>query len=232
MACRVQVFARAPVSGEVKTRLIARLGAGGAARLQAKLTEHAVATAVAAGLGPVELWCSPDTSHTTFAALAKQGVALREQGAGHLGERMYRALSSAVQTGDCAVLIGSDCPLLTPHDLRRAAQVLNAGADTALVPAEDGGYVLIAVRTCSRRLFDDIGWGSDSVMAQTRDRLRELGQSWQELPPRWDIDRPDDYERLLRERPDVLLREQPEILLREQPDVVLREQNKTPDDRA
>ncbi len=204
----------------MKTRLIARLGADGAALLQQRLTEHTVATAVAAELGPVELWCSPDTSHPSFAALAKQGAALREQGGGHLGERMYRALSSAVRAGDFAVLTGSDCPLLTALDLRRAAQALSDGADTALVPAEDGGYVLIAARTCSRRIFDDIAWGSDRVMAQTRDRLHELGQTWQELPPRWDIDRPEDYDRLIREQPDILLREQPDISSSEQSGVL------------
>jgi rSAM/selenodomain-associated transferase 1 len=204
VVCRVQVFARAPVSGEVKTRLIPRLGAEGAARLQTKLTERAVATAIAAEIGPVELWCSPDLSHPTFAALAQRGVALRDQGPGDLGERMHGALSSAVRDGDFAVLIGSDCPSLTPHDLRCAAQAISDGADVAFVPAEDGGYVLIATRSCSPRLFDNISWGSDSVMAQTRSRLRELGQSWQELPPRWDIDRPEDYERLLREQPQIL----------------------------
>ncbi|UCD69853.1 MAG: TIGR04282 family arsenosugar biosynthesis glycosyltransferase [Betaproteobacteria bacterium] len=204
MTFRVQVFARAPVSGQVKTRLIPRLGADAAARVQTKLTEHAVATAIATNLGPVELWCSPDTTHPSFAALAQRGVVLHDQGAGDLGERMYRALSSAVLNGDMAVLIGSDCPSLTLDDLRCAAQALLAGADVALVPAEDGGYVLIAARTCASRLFDGVAWGSHRVMAQTRSRLRELGQTWQELPPRWDIDRPEDYDRLLREQPQIL----------------------------
>ena len=198
------MFARAPVSGEVKTRLVPRLGADGAARLQMKLTEHAVATAIASEVGPVELWCSPDISHPTFAALAQRGATLLDQGSGELGERMYRALSCAIRDGDLAVLIGSDCPSLTPHDLRCAAQALRDGADAAFVPAEDGGYVLIAARSCSRELFDDIPWGSNTVMAQTRGRLRELGQTWRELSPRWDVDRPEDYERLIREQPQIL----------------------------
>lgn len=171
------------------------------------LTERALAVAIAAGIGPVELWCSPDRSHPSFMALAQNGVVLREQGDGGLGERMHRALSQAVLAGEFAVLIGSDCPSLTPDDLRSAAQALHQGADVAFVPAEDGGYVLIAARTCSRRLFDDIAWGTDSVMAQTRSRLRELGQTWKELAPRWDIDRPEDYERLLREQPQLLDRD-------------------------
>jgi glycosyltransferase A (GT-A) superfamily protein (DUF2064 family) len=85
-----------------------------------------------------------------------------------------------------------------------AAKALETGADVALVPAEDGGYVLIAARQCSRGLFDGIDWGSSRVMEQTRGRLRELGFTWKELPPRWDIDRPEDYDRLLREQPQFL----------------------------
>ena len=201
---RVQVFARAAVSGEVKTRLIPRLGAEGAARLQQILAARSVATALAADIGAVELWCTPDTSHPSLVALAPRGVALHEQGPGDLGERMQRALEHALAQGDFAVLIGTDCPALTAADLRSAAQALRHGSDVAFVPAEDGGYVLIAARKCSHRLFDGITWGGDTVMDQTRDRLRELGWSWKELPQRWDIDRPQDYDRLIREQPNIL----------------------------
>ena len=52
-------------------------------------------------------------------------------------------------------------------------------------------------------MFDGIDWGSSRVMEQTRSRLRELGLSWHELEPRWDVDRPEDYDRLLREQPQM-----------------------------
>jgi glycosyltransferase A (GT-A) superfamily protein (DUF2064 family) len=112
MVCRVQVFARAPVSGEVKTRLIPRIGADAAADMQLALTERALAVALEAGIGPVELWCSPDPSHPTFAAYQHSGVTLRSQCDGDIGERMLQALSSALLAGDTVVLIGSDCPSL------------------------------------------------------------------------------------------------------------------------
>ena len=208
MAVRIQVFARAPVSGEVKTRLIPRLGADSAARLQMTLTEHAIATAASAGIGPVELWCSPDRAHPTFEAFAARGIVLREQQTGTIGERMYRALSDALRAGDSAILIGSDCPSLTAQDLRDAAQTLRMETDFAFVPAEDGGYVLIAaaprVQSCLHRIFDEIDWGTSQVMDQTRGRLGELGRVWHELAPRWDIDRPEDYDRLLHEQPGLL----------------------------
>lgn len=208
MKTRVQVFARAPVSGEVKTRLIPELGADLAARLQTRLTEHAIAIAVSARIGPVELWCSPDSAHPTFGTFAAQGIVLREQENAMLGERMHRALAHALRAGDAAVLIGSDCPSLTPEDLRDAARALRTQTEFAFVPAEDGGYVLIAaapgVQACLQRVFEGVEWGTARVMAQTRERLRETGRRWLELTPRWDIDRPEDYHRLLREQPELL----------------------------
>ena len=203
VATSVQVFARAAVSGEVKTRLIPRLGADGAARLQQALTERSVETALAADIGQVELWCTPDTSHPSLVAFEARGVVLHDQGPGDLGTRMQRAIEHTVANGDIAILIGSDCPTPTDADLRCAAQAVQQDSDVAFVPAEDGGYVLIAARKCSTRLFDSIAWGSDTVMEETRHRLRELGWSWQELPQRWDVDRPQDYDRLLREQPAI-----------------------------
>ena len=161
-------------------------------------------TALAADLGKVELWCTPDTSHPSLAAFEAHGVVLHDQGPGDLGKRMQRAIDHAVASGDNAVLIGSDCPSLTGADLKSAAQAVQQASDVALVPAEDGGYVLIAARKCSPRLFDGLTWGSDTVMEETRQRLRELGWSWHELPQRWDVDRPEDYDRLLRELPAVV----------------------------
>jgi rSAM/selenodomain-associated transferase 1 len=172
-----------------------------------KLTEHALTIARSAGLGPVELWCSPDCTHPTFEDFSDQGIVLHDQASGSIGERMHRALLHALLAGDSAVLIGSDCPSMTAQDLRNAVQTLGEKTDFAFIPAEDGGYVLIAAASHAtrslHRVFDDIDWGTSNVMAQTRQRLRENGRTWQELPPRWDVDRPEDYDRLVREQPGL-----------------------------
>src|SRR4051794_1781850 len=105
-SCAVLVFARAPVPGRAKTRLIPALGATGAAALAARLTRHALEAAKRAGLGPVDLWCSPDASHPFFAACARRyGVALRRQGRGDLGERMHRAFATTLARGGRALLV-------------------------------------------------------------------------------------------------------------------------------
>lgn len=198
------VFARAPEAGRVKTRLVPLLGKAGAARLHARLVERTLATALAAGFESLDLYCSPGIDHGFFRGIRRRfGIGLRSQGRGDLGIRMYRAFKRALRSHAGAVLIGSDCPVLRPADLRAAAQALQAGADAVLSPAEDGGYALIGLRRVSRRLFDGVAWGTPRVLAQTRRRLRRLRWRSKELRTVWDVDRPQDVARLnrLRSRP-------------------------------
>jgi rSAM/selenodomain-associated transferase 1 len=190
---RVIIFAKAPVAGVVKTRLIPALGAAGAARLHERLVDRTLAAACAAGLGPVALACAPDSSHPFFASRAAQfEVSLIDQGAGDLGERMHRALDAGLP----ALVVGADCPAMTPEYLRDAAAALTAGVDAVLGPAEDGGYVLVAARRVRPDVFAHIRWGGPDVMEEQRARLRSLGWRWSELAPLWDVDRPEDLERL------------------------------------
>lgn len=190
----IAVLAKAPVPGLAKTRLIPVLGEAGAAALQASLTERAVDTAVQAGVGPVTLWATPDETHTSFCALAeKHGIALARQPDGDLGARMLAAIAAA---NGPALVIGTDCPALTPDNLRAAASALRAGSDAVLIPVEDGGYMLIGLRRAEPALFSDMNWGTATVMAETRRRLQQQSLSWQEPALLWDIDRPEDLARL------------------------------------
>jgi rSAM/selenodomain-associated transferase 1 len=193
----IAVLAKAPIPGLTKTRLIPRLGAAGAARLQAALTECAVQTALAAGLGPVTLWCTPDCRHPVFVALAQRyGVGLREQQGVDLGARMAHATAEhAVRVP--VLLTGTDCPALTPDHLRVAAAALADGDDVVVMPAQDGGYVLIGLATPHPALFEGLPWGSDRVMQGTRERLAALGLRWSEPATLWDVDRPEDVDRLV-----------------------------------
>ena len=196
------VFAKAPTPGRVKTRLAPALGEVAAAALYRQLAERTLSTAVAAGLGQVELWCAPGTQDAFFAACAERhGVGLRAQGEGDLGTRMARALESALEEGAPALLIGSDCPVFTPEYLRDAAGAMVNGNDAVFGPAEDGGYVLIGLaRRPAVPLFQDIVWGSATVMQETRARLARLNWRWRELATLWDVDRPEDLPRLARLR--------------------------------
>ena len=195
----VAVFAKAPVPGSVKTRLAALLGEDGAAGLHAGLVRHALATAVASGVGEVELWCAPDERHEFFERCAADfGTRLRVQSGPDLGSRMSAAFDDAFARGSGLVLIGSDCPALAPSDLSAAAAALSSH-DVAIAPAEDGGYVLVAMARPVPKIFEDVAWGTAAVMRQTRERLARTGVAWQELATSWDVDRPEDYARLQRE---------------------------------
>lgn len=201
------VFAKAPQPGRVKTRLVPLLGEAGAARLHARMIEDTLRLAARARFARIELHCAPHARHRLFATLARRyPITLRTQGRGDLGARMLRACERVLRTAKTVVLIGTDCPVLRVADLRAAARALQGGHDAILAPAEDGGYALIGLRRVSPRLFSGIEWGTDSVLHQTRIRLRTLGWRWRELRVVWDVDRPDDYARLRRLRTERPLR--------------------------
>jgi hypothetical protein len=190
----VAVLAKAPVPGFAKTRLIPRLGAEGAADLQRRLTERALATALAAGVGPVTLWCAPDEMHPFFAeARDRLGVALARQPEGDIGARMLAAFSAARGP---LVLTGTDCPVLEPDDLRAALAALRDGADAALCPAEDGGYGLIVMARPLPVLFEGVPWSTAEVMPATLARAAGAGLKVAMLRTIWDVDVPEDVDRL------------------------------------
>lgn len=198
----IAILARAPVPGQAKTRLIPRLGAEGAARLHAHLLLRTVRLACDAGLGPVSLWWEGDPAHPALAACRALGtLEVLRQPDGDLGVRMLAAMAASSAAGGTLV-IGTDCPALMAGHLAEAAAQL-ATRDAVLYPAEDGGYVLIGAHQAAPELFANLPWGSDSVMGQTRDRLRLLGWRWSEPTMLWDVDRPEDLDRLLAAWPDA-----------------------------
>ena len=190
--CAVIVFAKAPQAGIAKTRLIAALGAQGAAMLAERLLQAALAHALAADVGPVELCVTPDRTHPAFAAAARAGaVTLSDQGPGDLGERMSHAFDRVLRTHERALLIGTDAPQLDAAYLQAAAAALGS-ADAVFGPAADGGYTLVGLRRPAPGLFANMRWSHDRVMAHTRDRLGALGLRHVELPLLHDVDEPAD----------------------------------------
>lgn len=198
----VAILARAPIPGQAKTRLIPALGAAGAASLQRWLLQRTVAMALVADVGPVTLWCAGDPRHPDFAQCRAFGaVAVRHQPEGDLGARMLAALreSSTAAT----LVIGTDCPALSAAHLREATRQLD-NHDAVVLPAEDGGYVLIGMREPLPDLFAAVDWGTERVMAQTRERLRAAGLRWSEPATLWDVDRPEDLDRLATLTPEAV----------------------------
>lgn len=189
MNLELQIFAKVPTPGEVKTRLIPLLGAARAAQLQQRMTQQMVEEAQASGLGSVVLYATPTLDHDSFQPLPLDGRYL-QQGK-DLGVRMATAIAQGLQRADAVLLMGADCPSLDRTVLHDVAQALQQ-QEVVFVPAEDGGYVLVAMRRLIPELFEGIAWGSSAVMAESSEVLNRLGVGWSQLPTLRDIDRPED----------------------------------------
>ena len=156
-----------------------------AAVLQERLTEQAVATACGRRHRPGDpLGRAGSRAMPSFRALAARiAVALKRQPDGDLGARMLAAIAGG---GGPTLVIGTDCPALTAAHLRDAAAALRE-ADVVLIPAEDGGYVLIGTRAPQPALFAAMAWSTDTVLAETR-------AAWRARPDcartaaLWDVD--------------------------------------------
>ncbi|HDK37815.1 MAG TPA: DUF2064 domain-containing protein, partial [Thiolapillus brandeum] len=114
---KILVFAKAPIPGQAKTRLIPALGEEGAARLHSKLVLHTLNSLHDIEY-PVELWCTPDITHELFKTCAASfDIGLKRQQGKDLGVRMYEAFQATLTDTPWAILIGTDCPDLDSKDI-------------------------------------------------------------------------------------------------------------------
>ncbi len=186
------IFAKAPLPGQVKTRLIPALGAEGACALYRRLLRHTLQQ-TAAWTGPRYLYCAPDSQHAELQRLASEfGVQLRNQSGEDLGMRMFNALA---EHNGGALLIGTDCPDLGCSHLQQAAEALTS-YHSVFLPSEDGGYVLVGQYFAHPAPFADMRWSQPDVMQQSRQRLENAGLSCWLGPVLWDLDEPADLPRL------------------------------------
>ena len=210
MSTALIIFAKAPVAGQVKTRMIPALGAEGAAHLAQQLLLYAVQQAAQTPWNALELCVSPDTTHLVFAAAQKLTqdlmqpptmpkvqchLTLSVQGEGDLGQRMHRALVRGLSQHAAVLLMGTDAPGLNAAVLQQAALALQTH-DAVFVPAFDGGYALVGLRRPVPELFEGMVWSTASVMADTRIRAHQAGVRWCELAPVHDMDEPNDLHHL------------------------------------
>lgn len=189
------VFARAPVAGETKTRLMAALGADGSAALYHAFLQD-VLDHVPEGL-EAELWCAGDLDHPALVELAERhGAARYAQPEVGLGERMAHTLGAALGRGGRGLVIGSDSPTLPGALLSRAAAALD-DAEVVLGPSADGGYYLVGMRGAVAPIFEGVRWSTRHVLSDTLARAAEAGVVPRLLAPWYDVDTADDL-RLLR----------------------------------
>ncbi len=190
----LQIFAKAPIVGKVKTRLKDAIDEQAATDLHKRLVKYCLQKF--SRIFTVQLWCYPNELHPFFITCKSEfNISLHNQQGKNLGERMAYALASTAPKP--TILIGTDCPTLTVNTLQNSFIALQQN-QVVLGPAEDGGYVLIGMQQKIPELFTDIPWGTSLVLETTRSRLSTLQLNWYETSIQWDVDRPQDLARLKR----------------------------------
>ncbi len=190
---RIIVFCKAPHPGKVKTRLARDIGELAATKVHEHLARHCLQQLSDFAIAPIELWCSPNTKHDFFRTCRTEyNIVLKRQVGNDLGQRMQHALSETLDQCSSAVLIGTDCPVISAEYLSLAFAAIDQNK-TVIGPAEDGGYVLLGANTVQTQLFSDIPWGTSEVYAKTMGRI--TGEI-ERLPPLWDVDYVADLRRL------------------------------------
>ena len=195
------LFARAPEPGRVKTRLAPALSAEGASHLYRAFLTDAARLYSRDPRWRCVVCADPGAEDPRLASLFPPPWERKSQGPGDLGERLRRAFEDAFASGaPAAVAVGGDHPTLP---MRVLAEVLSGldSADAVIVPAEDGGYCAIGLgtRSFSAEVFRDVPWSTADVLATTLHRLRASGRSVRLLPSFYDVDRPEDLDRVRRD---------------------------------
>lgn len=112
-----------------------------------------------------------------------------------LGEKMQLAFEEVLQQGyQKVIIIGTDCPEITPKILKDAAAELDH-FEVVFGPAKDGGYYLLGMKKMYEGLFKNIPWSTDSVLEVSIHYLKENNITYQTIAVLTDIDTVEDWEK-------------------------------------
>lgn len=196
------LFARTPKLGKVKTRLVPPLSEPEALNLYLAFLEDSAAIYPEPGHRHCVLEAEPDPDDPVLATLFPTPWRRRKQATGDLGERLAAAFEREFSRGaPFAVAVGSDHPALEKRQLQETFARLALGREATVIPAEDGGYCAIGLAACVpvHQVFSEIPWSTSFVLSATRKRFAALGLDAAVLEPAYDVDRPEDLDRLRRD---------------------------------
>ena len=189
---RIIIFAKAPLPGFAKTRLIPALGAKGAAELAQQMLFNTLREAIAAKIGAVELCVAPAIHDPAWRGIQlPAGIEISEQGEGDLGARLALAAERALDDAGPVLLIGTDCVEMSAGLLREAALALQTH-DAVIYGTVDGGYALLGIKRFASFLFSDMPWSTDAVFGTTLARIEQLGWPVHVGQLLHDVDEPQD----------------------------------------
>ncbi|EAT12507.1 glycosyltransferase [Bermanella marisrubri] len=192
-------FAKQPKLGHVKTRMQPVLSPEQSVKLHVKLIRHTWQQIQSLQSDQVDVRVALDSEDIHPAVddlFTNTDRQTQLQQGSDLGERMRRAVEKGLKDYQSVLIVGSDCPAITTQSINEAMLALEY-ADHVFIPAEDGGYVLIGAGKVFPAIFSDMPWGTGEVMSVTRKRLDLANEKAIFLDSLWDIDRPEDYHRLI-----------------------------------
>jgi hypothetical protein len=187
------IFAKPPIPGSVKTRLIPELGPERAAELAEAFLEDTVA------MVRTVFWAECIIAATkTFERPYFKPEEVWLQSEGDLGDRLEKVLRLALKRRPIVLAIGADSPGLPAAFLESAREALKT-ADAVLGPSADGGFYLIGLKDCPVGVLDGIQWSHSTTLAATTAKLGQFGMKTVLINPWFDIDSHQDLERLRRQ---------------------------------
>jgi rSAM/selenodomain-associated transferase 1 len=187
------VMAKAPVPGQVKTRLQPRFSPADAADLYRCFLEDRLRDVASIPEIDRAVAFAPATAADRFASLAPEGFLLFPQRGRDLGEKLESLFSTTLALGYGAVVVtDSDSPDLPRSFLGDAFALLAGGSDVVFGPCRDGGYYLVGMKTSTPGFFANIPWSTSRVLERSLAVADRLGLKAGILPPWQDIDTFED----------------------------------------
>jgi hypothetical protein len=200
--CALAIMTKAPVSGQVKTRLTPPLTPAEAAALNRSFLQDTAALLGRVGPGSAGIVCfTPAGAADLYSSLLPPAFGLLPQRGETLEDRIRSAFDDLFLSGfDSVCLIGSDSPTIPLTTYVEVVELLRSPQDLVVVgPADDGGYYLIGLKKPHPELFYAIDWSTDRVLDQTIARAADLRLQVHMLPPHYDVDDSASLARLCRE---------------------------------
>jgi rSAM/selenodomain-associated transferase 1 len=188
MKTTICIFAKPPIPGKAKTRLVAAVGNNGAAEVAKALLDDVVSAARHVQGARVIV-------STTEMFQIDEAMPMWLQPPGDLGFRLEKTMQRALERADCALAVGADTPGLTPLMLAQAADRLLQN-DAVLGPTDDGGYYMVGLRRCPDGLFTNIRWSAPETLRDTIDQLERFNLEYSTVPKWFDLDTPNDLQRV------------------------------------
>lgn len=192
------VFAKAPIAGQVKTRLCPPLTFEEAAELYRCFLIDSVSRACTLADVHICLAFTPAHSAPLFREVLRFPLRYIPQRGASLGEREANLFTELLQAGYArVVIVGSDIPTLPLAHLRDAFALLaDPRNDVVIGPSKDGGYYLLGARQLHPALFENIPWSTSSVFAETLEQARHSGLTVAQVPAWYDVDAEAELQQL------------------------------------